>query len=97
MPTPALLKIRIASFEVRQGDAYVSIDRARIDAVSLHSGVVTVRYKEGGEVALDCTTTAAADLQGLLRKLEVQCDRNHAQARLVRKQEESAVILLGLF
>lgn len=94
--TDPLLKIRRDRFEVRQGDGYVTIDRIRVEAVHVHGNVLTVRYRERGQVELDCSQMALADLQGLLHALEVQRDRNHQLAR-EQVRRKSLPILPGIF
>jgi hypothetical protein len=91
-----LFRIRSDRFEVLQGASYVSLDRARIHAVHFHAGVMTVRYKIGGEVALDCAKAEASEVIGLLRALQVQRDRNQKKARLSRERNDVGSVLPGI-
>ncbi|KAB2907210.1 MAG: hypothetical protein F9K30_24035 [Dechloromonas sp.] len=91
-----LIKIRSDRFEVLQGARYVSVDRERVDAVHFHAGVLTVRYKVSGEVALDCTQTTANEVKDLLRVFQTQRDRNRKNARLTKARGDIGAILPGI-
>lgn len=75
---------------------YVPVDRGRVTDVIFHDGVVTVRYKLGGEVALDCRRAATADMKALLRTLQTQRDRNVKKARLTKERRDIGSILPGI-
>ena len=90
-PEP-VFKVRSDRFEVRQGSSYVSIDRARVDAVHYHAGVLSVRYKERGGVELDCAQVDSSDLKSLLHTLQSQRDRNHELALSVRKKNSASIL-----
>lgn len=93
---PPFFKVRSERIEVLQGTAYVALDRARIDEVHFRGGVLTVRYKIGGEIALDCATAEASDLKRLLYALQAQRDRNQEKARLMRRRNDGGSLLPGI-
>jgi hypothetical protein len=90
------LKIRRDRFEVLQGADYVPIDRERLEAVHFHDGVMTVRYKAGGEAALDCRRAKSGDVMNLLRTLQTQRDRNQKEARRAKERRDIGSILPGI-
>jgi len=91
-PVEPVLKIRSDRFEVRQGSGYVSIDRARVDAVHYHAGVLSVRYKENDGIELDCAKIEPSDLKSLLHTLQAQRDRNHERARNDRNKNSASIL-----
>jgi hypothetical protein len=92
----SVIKIRSDRFEVLQGARYVRVDRERVDAVHFHAGVMTVRYKAAGEVALDCSQATASEVKDLLRVFQTQRDRNQKKTRLVKQRCDIGSILPGI-
>ncbi len=88
-----LLKVRADRFEVRQGARYVSIDRARVIGALLRGGELTVRFKDGSDLVLDCADADLAEVKGLIAVLQSQRDRNLAEARRANaaRSEDSAL------
>lgn len=68
-----------------------------MEAVQYRSGVLTVRYRKSGEIALDCTKAETADLKRLLQSLQEQRDRNCERERAQKQRDESASVLPGMF
>ena len=87
-----LFRIRRDRFEVLQGNSYVVLDRSQVNAVYFRSPVLTVCYKERGEVTLDCTKVEPDELKRLVHRLQLERDRNLQMERGREKKDSGSIL-----
>ena len=74
----------------------MSLDRARVVGALVRAGELTVRFKEGGDLVLDCRDVESGEMKSLIAVLQSQRDRNIEDVRRAKAARDSASVLPGL-
>ncbi len=74
----------------------MSVDRARVIGALFRAGELTVRFKEGDDLVLDCGDAEPGEMKSLIAVLQSQRDRNLDDARRAKAARDPASGLPGL-